>query len=323
MAIPLSRRLDFSEIPQLDVGGLLQGDAGDGLIGALERACTDVGFFYVHNHGVATEAIAALRHEASRFFNRPMAEKMEIAIDPRLRGYLPLDYASYEGEARAAKSHQEGFWVSYDRPLSPERPLDGPNLWPQEPPELRAAMAAYFDAVERLSNALQRGFAMALGLGEDGLDSYFKDPMSMLKLNHYPPQDAPESVKHIGVVPHSDSGAFTILWQDEGEGLEIQNKSGEWIGAPSIPDTFVINIGNVMQIWTDGRFSSTPHRVINRGGRDRYSIPFFFNANADWPMACLPTCTDADHPVKYPPVLSGPYRLEKYAATRLTPETAG
>ena len=111
--------------------------------------------------------------------------------------------------------------------------------------------------------------------------------MSLLKLNHYPPQDSPESVKHIGVVPHSDSGAFTILWQDDGDGLEIENKSGEWIGAPSIPGTFVINIGNVMQIWTDGRFSSTPHRVINRGGRDRYSIPFFVNPGAGAPIGPL------------------------------------
>ncbi|MEM8647002.1 MAG: 2OG-Fe(II) oxygenase family protein [Pseudomonadota bacterium] len=287
MAIPLSRRLDFSEIPQLDVGELLSGGSSDTLIDALERACTDVGFFYVHNHGVAPELISALRQAASRFFILPMAQKMEIAINPQLRGYLPLDYASYEGEARAAKSHQEGFWVSYDRPLSGAQPLNGPNLWPEEPEDLKAAMLAYFDAVERLSKALQRGFAMALGVGEHGLDAYFQDPMSMLKLNHYPPQDAPESVKHIGVVPHSDSGAFTVLWQDEGDGLEIQNKSGEWIGAPSIPDTFVINIGNVMQIWTGGRFSSTPHRVINRGGRDRYSIPFFVNPGPTAPIAQL------------------------------------
>ncbi|NNF80310.1 MAG: isopenicillin N synthase family oxygenase [Rhizobiales bacterium] len=287
MAIPLSRRLDFSEIPQIDVGVLLAGDSTDGLIDALESACTDVGFFYVHNHGVAPELISELREQASLYFNQPMADKMKLAITPQMRGYLPLDYSSYEGEERAAKSHQEGFWVGYDRPLSSERAMEGPNVWPDYPPGLKTAMLNYFEAVERLSVALQRGFAMALGLGETGLDAHFIDPMSLLKLNHYPPQDAPESVKHIGVVPHSDSGAFTILWQDDGEGLEIENKNGEWIGAPSIPDTFVINIGNVMQIWTDGRFSSTPHRVINRGGRDRYSIPFFVNPGRDAPIGPL------------------------------------
>ena len=287
MAIPLSRRLDFSEIPQLDVGALLSGKSDDTLINALERACTDVGFFYVHNHGVAPGLITELRQQADLYFNQPMPEKMKLAIDPHMRGYLPLDYSSYEGEERAAKSHQEGFWVGYDRPLGAERPMDGPNVWPEHPAGLKRAMLNYFAAVERLSSALHRGFSMALGLGETGLDAYFADPMSLLKLNHYPPQDSPESVKHIGVVPHSDSGAFTILWQDDGDGLEIENKNGEWIGAPSIPETFVINIGNVMQIWTDGRFSSTPHRVINRGGRDRYSIPFFVNPGAGAPIGPL------------------------------------
>ncbi len=292
MAIPLSRRLDFSEIPQLDVGPLLDGADGDALIDALEQACTDVGFFYVHNHGVAPELIAELRHQADLYFNQPMSEKMKLPINAHMRGYLPLDYSSYEGEERAAKSHQEGFWVGYDRALNAARPMEGPNVWPDYPAGLKQAMQNYFGAVERLSAALQRGFAMALGLGEAGLDAQFENPMSLLKLNHYPPQDAPESVKHIGVVPHSDSGAFTILWQDDGDGLEIENKSGEWIGAPSIPDTFVINIGNVMQIWTDGRFSSTPHRVINRGGRDRYSIPFFVNPGPDASIGPLGTQDD-------------------------------
>lgn len=287
MAIPLSRRMDFSEIPQIDVTGLLSGNETGELIADLAKACTDVGFFYVRNHGVSGEIISELRIQASQYFNQPMPDKLKLKVNPRLRGYLPLDYSSYEGEDRAARSHQEGFWVGYDRPVSDNVPLQGPNLWPDNQPELKHAMGAYFDAVERLAKALQRGFSAALGMSASGLDGHFAKPMSMLKLNHYPPQDAPESVKHIGVVPHSDSGAFTILWQDDGDGLEIQNKSGEWIGAPSIPDTFVINIGNVMQIWTDGRFSSTPHRVINRGGRDRYSIPFFVHPDADAPIGPL------------------------------------
>lgn len=287
MAIPLSRRMDFSEIPQIDGAGLRSGDDSRGIIDELATACTDVGFFYVRNHGVPATLISDLRVQASQFFNRPMAEKLKWKINARMRGYLPLDYSSYEGEERAAKSHQEGFWVGYERHVSDRTPLQGPNLWPEDQPGLKNAMAAYFEAVEGLAKALQRGFSAALGMQPHGLDRCFSEPMSLLKLNHYPPQDAPESVKHIGVVPHSDSGAFTILWQDEGDGLEIQNKSGEWIGAPSIPDTFVINIGNVLQTWSGGRFSSTPHRVINRGGRDRYSIPFFVNPGADAPVGPL------------------------------------
>ncbi|MEM7427611.1 MAG: 2OG-Fe(II) oxygenase family protein [Pseudomonadota bacterium] len=284
MAIPLTRRLAFSEIPQIDAAPLFEEDLPSATVGELARACEEVGFFYVANHGVPAKLIEDVRSAAGAFFERPMDEKMLIRLDQRMRGYLPLDYSSYEGEDRAAKSHQEGFWMSYERSLDETRPMHGPNLWPKGHPALRSSMEAYFAAAERLANALLRGFSAALGQAPDTLGQYFAAPQTMLKLNHYPPQDSPQSIKHIGVVPHTDSGAFTILWQDEGDGLEIQNKDGEWIGAPLIPGTFVINIGNVMQTWSKGRFSSTPHRVINRGGRDRYSIPMFVNPGHEAPV---------------------------------------
>jgi isopenicillin N synthase-like dioxygenase len=277
MAIPQSRRLDFSEIPVVDLGPLVAGRDDPRTIAALGTACSDVGFIYVTNHGVPRQLVALLAAQAAEFFARPMDEKMQIVLDRRMRGYLPLNYRSYEGEARAGTSHQEGFWVGHERELNPENLLDGPNQWPEDQPELKPAMLDYFAAVERLSLTLQRGFALALGLAPDFFAPIFEQPMSRLKLNHYPPQDAPEADNDIGVVPHADSGGFTILWQDDNGGLEIQSKNGDWVGAPPLPDSFVINLGNVMQIWTDGRFSSTPHRVINRGGRDRYSIPLFVN----------------------------------------------
>jgi isopenicillin N synthase-like dioxygenase len=281
MALPQSRRLDFSEIPVIDIGPLVEGRSPGGTIDALGRACSDIGFVYVRNHGVQRQLLARLVEQSALFFNRPMAEKMRIVVDPRMRGYLPLGYKSYEGEPTAGTSHQEGFWIGHERPLSKESPLDGPNRWPDAVPELKPAMLAYFAAVEKLSHVLMRGFALALDLAPDFFEPIFSEPMSRLKLNHYPPQDAPERENEIGVVPHSDSGGFTILWQDAHGGLEIQSKSGEWVGAPPIPDTYVINLGNITQIWTNGRFSSTPHRVINRGGKDRYSIPLFVNPNRD------------------------------------------
>ena len=120
-----------------------------------------------------------------------------------------------------------------------------------------------------------------LGLDTDIFDSFFAESLTRLKINHYPPQYDPKQLNSIGVLPHSDSGGFTILWQDDVGGLEIQNQNGDWVGAPPVEDTFVINLGNIMQIWTNGEFSSTPHRVINRTGTDRYSIPFFVNPNHD------------------------------------------
>ena len=281
MTLPQSRRLDFSEIPILDVGPLVAGDDDPTLINALHRACADVGFLYVRNHGVSMALVETLKESAATFFAAPMAEKMKIAIDPRIQGYLPLGYRSYEGEDRAGTSHQEGFWIGHDRPLNNDALLDGPVQWPDGQPDLKRAMLPYFDAVESLAGALMRGFSLALGLDEHRFADFFKKPLTRLKVNHYPPQNTPTADNDIGVVPHSDSGGFTILWQDNCGGLEIQNKNGEWVGAPPLKETFVINLGNIMQIWSNGRFSSTPHRVINRSNRDRYSIPLFVNPSAD------------------------------------------
>jgi len=308
MALPQSRRLDFSEIPVIDIAPLVEGRNPASTINALKRACSDVGFLYVRNHGLPRELIANLVEQAALFFGRPMDEKMRIVVNPRMRGYLPLGYRSYEGEPTAGKSHQEGFWIGHERPLNAESPLDGPNIWPEYPPGLKPAMLAYFAAVEKLSHVFMRGFALALDLKPDFFEPIFSRPMSRLKLNHYPPQDEPERENEIGVVPHSDSGGFTILWQDANGGLEIQSKSGEWVGAPPIPDTYVINLGNIMQIWTNGHFSSTPHRVINRGGKDRYSIPLFVNPNRD---AVIEPLIGA-HEAGFEPFKFGDYQRKYY-----------
>lgn len=275
MAITAARQVDFSEIPQLDIGPLVAGRDDPALISTLADACTTSGFFYVRGHGVDGRHIDEMRRAAERFFAEPAEVKARVQLNARMQGYLPLDYASSTDEIDEAKSHQEGFWVGYERPEDAQRPFDGPNLWPQGHDDLRETMMAYQTAIEPLSRALLHGFALAAGMPPERLADWFRSPITRLKLNHYPPQDTPSSVKHIGVVPHSDSDAFTVLWQDEGDGLEIRNIAGEWIRAPSIPGTFVINIGNIMQMWTGGRFASTPHRVINAGGRDRYSIPVF------------------------------------------------
>lgn len=274
MAIPVARRLDFSEIPTIDL-------TDPGAVEAIHQACTAVGFFYIVNHDVASALITDLVAQAQAFFALPDAGKQALLLDQRMRGYLPLYYRSYEGEERAGTSHQEGFWIGHDTEVDPGRPLDGPNRWPQSLPRLQSAMQAYLESVEALSQRLLRLFALALGLPDDALLANFANPSSRLKLNHYPPQRDPVSENNIGVVPHSDSGCFTILWQDDNGGLEVQNRAGDWVGASPLADSFVVNIGNILQYWSNGRFSSTPHRVINRNGLDRYSIPLFVNPDFD------------------------------------------
>ncbi len=283
MNLPVSRRLDFSEIPVIDVAPLIDENAVestlDSVVGEIKKACTDVGFFYVRNHDIEQNLIDSVVNEGKRFFCQSVDKKLEIAIDPRIRGYLPLYYRSYEGEDRAGTSHQEGFWIGHETPADRERPLDGPNQWPDGCGSLQQVMNRYFVESERLSRALQKGFSLALGLEQNFFHGYFDNPTSRLKINHYPAQEDDITETNLGVVPHSDSGGYTILWQDQKGGLEIQSKSGEWVSAPPVEGTFVINIGNIMQYWSNGLFSSTPHRVVNRSGRDRYSIPLFVNPN--------------------------------------------
>jgi isopenicillin N synthase-like dioxygenase len=276
MIMPAARILDFSEIPVIDAGPLVRGDksAVAAIIEQIARACEDIGFMYVRNHDVPRPVLDHLVAQAKLFFALPTQEKQRVAVEnsPQFRGYLPLEYTGNEGEK--GKNLQEGFMIMHERPLD-SFPMHGPNQWPAALPSLRTAMWDYFAAMEKLASPLLHGFALALGLGRGFFDEFHRNPMSVLKLNHYPPQEVMDETEIIGVGGHCDGGTFTILWQDSLGGLEVRNKRGDWVGVPPIEGTFVINIANLLQLWTNGRFSSTEHRVINRYGKDRYSIAFF------------------------------------------------
>tara|TARA_Y100000588_G_C14094558_1_gene856011 strand:- start:200 stop:1174 length:975 start_codon:yes stop_codon:yes gene_type:complete len=316
MSLPPSRRLDFSEVPILDIGPLISRNYETSLINDLYKACANIGFFYIQNHNVPASLISSLKSATETFFSSPIDEKMCLGIDQRIRGYYAENRSHsvenlIKGEDRGGLSHKEGFWVGHERPLCSKALLHGPNQWPINHPELKHYMLEYFEATEELANVLLRGFALALELDECVFDSFFQKPMTSLLLNHFPPQENPTVYDEIGLVPHSDAGGFTILWQDNIGGLEIQNRSGEWVSAPPIDNTFVINIGNVMQMWTHGRFSSTPHRVINRGTRDRYSIPLFVNPSYDVEVKPL-----VDIETRYSDTFTfGPYQRDVWRQT--------
>lgn len=277
MTIPKSRRLDFSEVALIDIASLVAGQDDIETIQAIEHACKYTGFFYVANHGISSELVDGLHRQAETFFSLPAEQRMAVKMGTTIRGYLPVGYRSEKTISPAGINLQGAFWIGEDRPPNPECPFDGPNVWPPGCPKLKPTMEAYFEAARNLAVTLRRAFSLALGLNPKRLDDLFEHEQSRLKLNHYPLQEKPKTLSEIGVIPHSDTGAYTILWQDTNGGLEIENKSGEWVGVPPIEDTFVINLGNTMQMLTGGRFSSTPHRVINRAGGDRYSVPFFAN----------------------------------------------
>ena len=315
MAIPQSRRLDFSEVDLIDIGSLVAGVDDPNVIGAIETACTHTGFFYIANHGIPRALVDAVRREAALFFSLSEAQRAALHMGASIRGYLPLGFRSEETISSASalpgqggKNNHEAFWMGFDRAQDPDCPFDGPNVWPSQCPDLKPAMDAYFKAAHALSVTLRRAFSLALGFEPERLDSLFDHEQSRLKLNHYPLQENPQSLDDIGTMPHSDTGAYTILWQDDNGGLEVENKSGEWVGVPPIADTFVINLGNTMQMLTGGRFSSTPHRVINRSGGDRFSFAFFANPGHQTTIRPL----FSDEASLFEPFSFGEYQREEY-----------
>ena len=306
MALPESRQLDFDEIPIIDIASLIDGCDRKSVIDAIDLACRDIGFFYIVNHGfpmnLATELLAAAGH----FFSRTETDKRALGLDPSMRGYLPLYYHSKISDSFSGTSHQEGFWMGADFTDDVRHPLESGNRWPERDTELRSCMNRYLAAIERLAAELGQALGEALEQPEDFYTANFARPTSRLKLNHYPPQHNPERIDNIGVVPHTDSGAFTILWQDANGGLEVRSKNGEWVGAPPLENSFVVNIGDILQYWSNGRYSSTQHRVINRYGADRYSIPYFVNPSATITISALDG-SDSFEPFDY-----GDYQMGKW-----------
>ena len=153
--------------------------------------------------------------------------------------------------------------------------------------------------------------ARALDLPESALDRHFERPTTFLRLLHYPPQPPDMPDNQFGAAPHTDYGIITLLAQDASGGLEVRRRDGEWIAAPPLPGSFVLNVADMLARWTNDRCVSTPHRVVNRSGVDRYSLPFFFHTDMETVIECLPSCTGPGNPPRYKPLRYGDYLLDR------------
>lgn len=316
-----SKRPAFTEIPIIEMSAMHGDDLGakQRLADEIFRACTEVGFFYIKHHGVSQDAIDRLLAASRDFFDQDIAVKMKVDITNSSvnRGYIPL-YGEKNNEHDKGDI-KETFDVAVDIDENdPDylsgNPLYGPNQWPEDLPHFNTALKTYFNEISELCVKLYRAFALSLGLPEDYFLGMLDKPLDILRLLRYPPQPVVEDDAQIGTGAHSDFDCFTVLHQDPVGGLQVLNSRGEWIDALPIDGTFLINVGDMLERWTNGRFVSTVHRVINRSDSERFSAVFFAAPSYSTQIECLPSCCSEDNPAKYSAIKAGDYIVSRYEA---------
>ena len=318
-------RVPVEEVPLIDFAPFLTGRPAERKAVALEigRACRDIGFFYIVRHDVPQALIDRVFSEARRFFALPSERKGEIAIEKSSchRGWFSLGGENLDpAKQKDAGDYKEGIKIGRDLPpdhplVKAGLPLHGPNQWPSGLPGWKETMQEGYGALSRLGREIMHSFALALELPESYFDRWLTGPMATLGPLHYPPQSGRITEARIGAGAHTDFGCLTIVAQDPIGGLQVRNSAKRWIDAPYVPGSFIVNIGDMMERWTNGLFASTLHRVINVSGRDRYSLPFFFDPDFNAELTVLETCTGPGNPPKYPPTTGGQHLLDRIDAT--------
>ena len=321
-----AKLLAFSSIPVIDISALRGTDraALEATAAEIGRACETVGFFYIKNHGVP-EAMIERTYELSRQFHyspKELKQQVHISNSPGTRGWIPDGDKDDDGDPELYRLVEPNpdhdyltkprlhaaFDVSLELPETDPDFLAGnlmlvPNQWPDFIPGFREEVVAYYDAVTKVGDSLFHAFTVALGLPEDFFAKLTKKPPSQLRLLHYPPNDRPMDNDNLGIGAHSDFECFTILHQG-GPGLQVMNAADEWVSAPPIPGTFIVNVGDLIEGWTNGRFKATQHRVVNTGN-ERFSIPLFFAVDYHTVIEPLPQFVSGEVPAKYNRIVAG------------------
>ena len=298
-------------IPVIDisrVGG--EPNAVQALAAAIRQASVDPGFFYVTGHTVRQETISRALDAATRFFALNENQKKAIGVNRNHRGYIGFGKASMYGKnlPDLKESFKWGYELSeHDPDVRNGTLLLGPNQWPACLPELRETVYVFYLEMMRVAQQVLLLIAISLNVPEDTFLRHYTKPLARGGILHYPTQPVSAATNQFGVAPHTDYGVLTVLWQDDNGGLEVQNSNGDWISAQPIENSFVINIGDLLQRWTNDRYASNPHRVINRSGNERYSMILFYDPDPCTPVdpaeLALPDGTAA----KYPPITCGDY----------------
>jgi isopenicillin N synthase-like dioxygenase len=316
-------RVSVASLPVIDISGLTSESAqARRAVGAqLRAACLDKGFFYIKNHGISEPLVESVLAEARAFFALPAEQKAEVdkSRSKANRGYEPLQGQTLE--AGTPPDLKEGYYIGPEHKPDDPRVVaglfnHGPNQWPVQQPQFRAVMLAYLDVMTDLAARLMTGIALSLDLPEDYFADYCRDGMTTVRLLHYPPQPAQAPGGQKGAGAHTDFGGLTLLRQDEVGGLQVWDQTSDgWIHADPLPGTYVVNLGDMIARWTNDRYRSTVHRVVNVSGRERYSVPFFYTGNYTHKVECISTCLRPGERPKYPPTTVEAHMREMYRRT--------
>jgi isopenicillin N synthase-like dioxygenase len=321
-----------THVPVIDLAAARHGGHAERrrVAAAIDHACRDIGFFAITGHGVPERLVERLRAVAHEFFERPMTEKLAYRhpVPGTNRGYHPVggEALSKANDAAAPPDLKEFFHVGpvmvgdAEYYTSPEgRAHFAPNIWPSRPADFERAATEYYATMSHLVVFLMRLAALALDVEERFFDDKVDRSIGTMRLNYYPPQALAPKPGQLRASAHTDYGGFTILsGEDVPGGLQVRTRAGDWIDVPTSPTSFVVNIGDLLMRWTNDRWLSNLHRVVNPppgpgATRARLSIAFFNHPNYDALIECLPS----QGPARHPPVRSGEYRDLKYAKTLL------
>ena len=300
---------EFDEIPVLDVSPLIEGGDATALARDFARAYGETGFGYIIGHGVDPALREAVFDASRRFHALPEAAKAAVALNENHRGYIAINTSTdvTTDLAEVTKPNQSASFMMMreDAVADPAVYLSGPNQWP-DLAGFRETCEAYVAAMTTLGRSLMRLALDAAGVTDRSILGAFDTPTIWLRLLHYPPQPPQAADDLYGSAPHRDFGCLTLLAQDEVGGLQVRTPAGAWVDAPPMPGAFVVNVGDMLHRMSNGRLLSTPHRVINRSGRERYSVPFFFDPHVATEVTPLPgTGAPAFAPLNFGEFLRG------------------
>jgi isopenicillin N synthase-like dioxygenase len=309
------------EIPIISLAGLRSGNRADlERVGReIGRAARGLGFFSVSDHGIPQSLIDAVFGESAAFFALPQAEKelLSVTKSTAYRGYVRFGEEKLDpaiaGDVK--ECYNAGPDLAADDPdVLAGKPFHAVNQWPTLP-GFRDTLMRYHVAALELVVLLHRAVAVDLGIDAHFFDRYFDRAVGVMRLLHYPPHPGTFDGSVYGAGAHTDYGNLTLLVQDATGGLEVRKRDGGWTVVPPVAGTFVCNIGDCLMRWTNDVYVSNAHRVVNRSGRERYSVAYFGDPNSDALVECLPSVLAPGEMPKYAPITYAEYLRSRYDAT--------